>query len=207
MSDNDSADELTGAQALVRSLERVGAEVVFGIPGGAILPLYDPLFDSAEGPAHPRPPRAGRRPRGRGLRDGDRQGRRLHGHLGPGRDQPGHPDRRRATWTRCRSSRSPDRWRSPAIGTDAFQEADIRGITMPITKHNFLGHQGRRHSRGDRQRVPHRRHGPPRPGARRRHQGRAAGPVALRLAAPARSAGLPPGDQAARQAGPRGAPG
>ena len=37
---------LTGAQALVESLERVGVEVAFGIPGGAILPAYDPLFNS-----------------------------------------------------------------------------------------------------------------------------------------------------------------
>ena len=41
-----SEENLTGAQALVRSLERVGADVVFGIPGGAILPAYDPLYDS-----------------------------------------------------------------------------------------------------------------------------------------------------------------
>ena len=46
MSGTDPADQLTGAQSLVRSLEQVGAEVVFGIPGGAILPAYDPLFDS-----------------------------------------------------------------------------------------------------------------------------------------------------------------
>ena len=39
---------LTGAQALVRSLEEVGADVVFGIPGGAILPAYDPLYDSTK---------------------------------------------------------------------------------------------------------------------------------------------------------------
>src|SRR5437764_13009980 len=37
---------LTGAQSLIRSLEEVGVDVVFGIPGGAILPAYDPLFDS-----------------------------------------------------------------------------------------------------------------------------------------------------------------
>jgi acetolactate synthase-1/2/3 large subunit len=43
-----STETLTGAQALVRSLENVGAEVVFGIPGGAILPAYDPLFDSVK---------------------------------------------------------------------------------------------------------------------------------------------------------------
>src|ERR671920_1568350 len=39
---------MTGAQSLVRSLEHVGVEVVFGIPGGAILPAYDPLLDSAK---------------------------------------------------------------------------------------------------------------------------------------------------------------
>ena len=42
----EPGDELTGAQSLVRSLENVGADTVFGIPGGAILPAYDPLYDS-----------------------------------------------------------------------------------------------------------------------------------------------------------------
>ena len=37
---------LTGAQALVKSLEQCGVEVVFGLPGGAILPVYDPILDS-----------------------------------------------------------------------------------------------------------------------------------------------------------------
>src|SRR5258708_1017297 len=37
---------MTGAQALVAALERLGVDVVFGIPGGAILPAYDPLYDS-----------------------------------------------------------------------------------------------------------------------------------------------------------------
>ena len=45
MSDQHPTAPVTGAQALVTSLEHVGAEVVFGIPGGAILPAYDPLFD------------------------------------------------------------------------------------------------------------------------------------------------------------------
>ena len=40
--------QVTGAQSIVRSLEEAGAEVVFGIPGGAILPLYDPLMDSTK---------------------------------------------------------------------------------------------------------------------------------------------------------------
>src|SRR3712207_6190375 len=42
-----STEEFTGAQSLVKSLEQVGADTVFGIPGGAILPAYDPLYDSA----------------------------------------------------------------------------------------------------------------------------------------------------------------
>ena len=41
-----TAPQLTGAESLVTALEDVGAETVFGIPGGAILPAYDPLFDS-----------------------------------------------------------------------------------------------------------------------------------------------------------------
>ena len=43
---NDTGETMTGAQSLIRSLESAGAENVFGIPGGAILPAYDPLFDS-----------------------------------------------------------------------------------------------------------------------------------------------------------------
>ena len=39
--------EITGAKALVMALERVGVDVMFGIPGGAILPAYDPIFDSS----------------------------------------------------------------------------------------------------------------------------------------------------------------
>src|SRR5690606_7092356 len=41
-------ETMTGAEALVRSLEHEGVDVVFGIPGGAVLPLYDPLFDSQQ---------------------------------------------------------------------------------------------------------------------------------------------------------------
>ena len=38
--------ELTGAQALIKSLEMCDVEVLFGLPGGAILPVYDPILDS-----------------------------------------------------------------------------------------------------------------------------------------------------------------
>ena len=41
-------EQMTGAQSLIRSLEQVGVDTVFGIPGGAILPAYDPLYDSAK---------------------------------------------------------------------------------------------------------------------------------------------------------------
>ena len=39
--------KLTGAQALIKSLEMEQVEVMFGLPGGAILPVYDPLIDSS----------------------------------------------------------------------------------------------------------------------------------------------------------------
>src|SRR5664279_6457234 len=40
------AEKVTGAKSVVRSLEEAGVEIVFGIPGGAVLPVYDPLLDS-----------------------------------------------------------------------------------------------------------------------------------------------------------------
>ncbi|HCK78613.1 MAG TPA: acetolactate synthase large subunit, partial [Actinobacteria bacterium] len=43
-----SSESLTGAQSLIRSLEHAGVDTVFGIPGGAVLPAYDPLMDSEQ---------------------------------------------------------------------------------------------------------------------------------------------------------------
>ncbi len=128
---------ITGAQALVRSLEEVGADVVFGIPGGAILPAYDPLYDST---------------RVRHILVRHEQGA---GHAAEGYAQ--------ATGKVgvCMATSGPgatnlvtpiaDAYMDSVpmvaitgqvgrafIGTDAFQEADISGITLPITKHNFL---------------------------------------------------------------------
>jgi acetolactate synthase-1/2/3 large subunit len=40
--------QMTGAEAVVRSLEELGVDLIFGIPGGAVLPVYDPLFDSQQ---------------------------------------------------------------------------------------------------------------------------------------------------------------
>jgi acetolactate synthase-1/2/3 large subunit len=130
-------EKITGAQSLVYALEAAGVDVAFGIPGGAILPLYDPLMDS---------------PKIRHILVRHEQG-------------AGHAAEGYAAATGrvgvCMATSGPGATNlvtpiadanmdsvpivaitgqvpSAAIGTDAFQEADIRGITMPITKHNFL---------------------------------------------------------------------
>ena len=133
----EPVEELTGAQSLVRSLENVGADTVFGIPGGAILPAYDPLYDS---------------PKVRHIlvRHEQGAGHAAEGYAmvtgkvgvcmatsGPGATNlvtpiaDAHMD---SVPIVAITGQVP----SAAIGTDAFQEADIRGITMPITKHSFL---------------------------------------------------------------------
>ncbi len=128
--------EITGAKALVMALERVGVDVMFGIPGGAILPAYDPIFDSSI----------------RHILVRHEQGA---GHAATGYAQvtgrvgvciatsgPGATNLVTALADAQMDSvpmvAITGQVSSAAIGTDAFQEADIRGITMPITKHNFL---------------------------------------------------------------------
>ena len=76
-------------------------------------------------------------------------------------------------WTRCRSSRSPARCPTPVVGNDAFQEADITGITMPVTKHNFLVKDPADIVRDGPRGLPHRAHRPAGPGADRPAEGRA----------------------------------
>ena len=146
MSDNDSAEELTGAQSLVRSLEQVGADVVFGIPGGAILPAYDPLFDS-------------KKVRHILVRHEQGAGHAAEGYAmvtgkvgvcmatsGPGATNLVTPIAD-AHMDSVPIVAITGQVGSAAIGTDAFQEADIRGITMPITKHSFLVTKAGRHRR------------------------------------------------------------
>jgi acetolactate synthase-1/2/3 large subunit len=127
---------LSGAGSLVRSLEALGVEVAFGIPGGAILPAYDPLFDSSV----------------RHILVRHEQGA---GHAATGYAQatgkvgvciatsgPGATNLVTAIADAYMDSVAivaiTGQVARPAIGTDAFQEADIQGITLPITKHNFL---------------------------------------------------------------------
>ncbi|MFW2382692.1 MAG: biosynthetic-type acetolactate synthase large subunit [Acidimicrobiales bacterium] len=127
---------INGAQALIKSLEAEGVEVVFGYPGGAILPVYDPIIDSPI----------------RHVLVRHEQGA---GHMAEGY---AHATGRPGV---CMVTSGPaatnvvtpladamldsvpmvcitGQVALPAIGTDAFQECDTTGITRSITKHNFL---------------------------------------------------------------------
>ncbi|HLP22566.1 MAG TPA: acetolactate synthase large subunit [Microbacteriaceae bacterium] len=132
-----ATETLTGAEAIVRSLELLGVTDVFGLPGGAILPTYDPLMDSKK------------------LR-----------HILVRHEQgAGHAAEGFATASGqvgvCIATSGPGATNlvtaiadaymdsvpllaitgqvfSTLMGSDAFQEADIVGITMPITKHSYL---------------------------------------------------------------------
>ncbi len=127
----------TGAQSLVKSLEAVGVDTVFGLPGGAILPAYDPLMDSTtvrhilvrheQG--------AGHAAEGYAVASG-RVGVCM-ATSGPGATNLVTPIAD-AYMDSVPIVAITGQVNSVAIGTDAFQEADIRGITMPITKHNYL---------------------------------------------------------------------
>jgi acetolactate synthase-1/2/3 large subunit len=128
--------KVTGAQALFKALEGEGVDVVFGIPGGAILPAYDPLLDSSV----------------RHILCRHEQGA---GHAAEGY---AHATGRVGV---CMATSGPGGCNlvtaladakmdsvpmvaitgqvpTPVVGNDAFQEADITGITMPVTKHNML---------------------------------------------------------------------
>ncbi|HEV2891366.1 MAG TPA: acetolactate synthase large subunit [Frankiaceae bacterium] len=132
-----SMEELTGAQSLVRALGQAGAEVVFGIPGGAILPAYDPLMD-ADGLRHI----LVRHEQGAGhAAEGYAQATGRVGVCmatsGPGATNLVTPIAD-AYMDSVPIVAITGQVPSSAIGTDAFQEADICGITLPITKHNYL---------------------------------------------------------------------
>ena len=161
------SEQLTGAQALVRALENAGVDTVFGIPGGAILPAYDPLLDSTK-------------IRHILVRHEQGAGHAAEGYAaasgkvgvcmatsGPGRDQPGHADRRRVHGLgadgRDHRSGGPRRDRHGRLPGgrhlrhhDADHEAQLPGQRPDDIP------------RDDRRGVPHRLDRPARPGARRR---------------------------------------
>ena len=128
--------KLTGAQALIKSLEMQGVEVIFGLPGGAILPVYDPIIDSPI----------------RHILVRHEQGA---GHMAEGYAQvTNRPGVAMVTsgpaatnivtpLANAYMDSTPmvvitGQVATSSIGTDAFQEADTTGITMSITKHNWL---------------------------------------------------------------------
>jgi acetolactate synthase-1/2/3 large subunit len=132
-----AGEPMSGASSVVRSLEALGVDVVFGIPGGAILPLYDPLMDS-------------RSVRHILVRHEQGAGHAAEGYAhatgrvgvcmatsGPGATNLVTPIAD-AYMDSVPMVAITGQVASASIGTDAFQEADISGITMPITKHNYL---------------------------------------------------------------------
>lgn len=132
-----SAPVLTGAQAVVRSLELLGVTDVFGLPGGAILPVYDPLMDTSE-------------IRHILVRHEQGAGHAAEGYAAASNrigvaiatSGPGATNLVTAIADAYMDSVPlvciTGQVFSTLMGTDAFQEADIVGITMPITKHSFL---------------------------------------------------------------------
>ncbi|MFE5708926.1 acetolactate synthase large subunit [Rhodococcus sp. ACS1] len=130
-------ERVSGAQSVVRALEELEVDTVFGIPGGAVLPVYDPLFDS-------------KKVRHVLVRHEQGAGHAATGYAqatgkvgvcmatsGPGATNLVTPlaDAQMDSVPVVAITGQVGRG---LIGTDAFQEADISGITMPITKHNFL---------------------------------------------------------------------
>ncbi|MGH3478329.1 MAG: acetolactate synthase large subunit [Nocardioidaceae bacterium] len=131
------SEQLTGAQCLIRALEGAGVDTVFGIPGGAVLPAYDPLLDSGQ-------------IRHILVRHEQGAGHAAQGYAvasgkvgvcmatsGPGATNLVTP-LADANMDSVPIVAVTGQVPSAAIGSDAFQEADIRGITMPITKHSYL---------------------------------------------------------------------
>ena len=174
--------KLTGAQILWEALVREGVTDVFGYPGGAILPAYDAMLGypirhvlvrHEQGATH--------------MADGYA---RASGKVGVAiaTSGPGATNMVTGIATAMMDS-SPivcitGQVGSKLIGSDAFQETDITGITLPITKHNYLVTSAEDVAPAVREAFAVAAIGPSRPGARRHHQGRAAG-------AAARSTGTP----------------
>src|SRR3972149_4892579 len=129
--------KMTGAEIFVRALEDLGVDIVFGYPGGAVLNIYDALFQNTKvrhllvrheqggGPLADGDPRASGKPGVCLVTSG-----------------PGATNTVTGIATAYMDSIPivvfTGQVPTPLIGNDAFQEADIVGITRPCTKHNYL---------------------------------------------------------------------
>jgi acetolactate synthase-1/2/3 large subunit len=128
--------EVTGAQALIKSLEAQGVEVAFGLPGGAILPVYDPILDSTIRHIHVRHEQgAGHAAEGYADVTG-RPGVAIVT-SGPGATNIVTP-LADAYMDSVPLVVVAGQVAAGSIGTDAFQEVDTTGVTMGVTKHNYL---------------------------------------------------------------------
>jgi acetolactate synthase-1/2/3 large subunit len=128
--------QITGAQAVIKALEHAGVDLVFGHPGGAILPAYDPILDS------PIRHVLARHEQGAGhMAEGYAQ---ATGRVGVAiaTSGPGGTNLVTALADAYMDSvpivAITGQVPTAAVGGDAFQEADITGITMPVTKHNEM---------------------------------------------------------------------
>ncbi len=130
------SETLTGAQALIRALEHEGVEVMFGVPGGAILPAYDPILDS------PIRHILARHEQGAGhMASGYAHASGKVGVMvatsGPGATNLITP-LQDAQMDSIPVVAITGQVATTSIGMDAFQEAHTWGISMPCTKHNYL---------------------------------------------------------------------
>ncbi len=131
--------KLTGAQILIETLVEQGVEVIFGYPGGTVLNIYDALYDNThrirhvltsheQGAVH--------------AADGYARSSGKTGVVlatsGPGATNLVTGIAAAIYETRCPSSPSRAHVPLPSIGRDSFQEVDNAGITMPVTKHNYI---------------------------------------------------------------------
>ncbi len=203
VSDTANTTRMTGAEAIVASLEALGVTDVFGMPGGAILPTYDPLLASTS-------------IRHILVRHEQGAGHAAEGYaLATGKvgcaivtSGPGATNVLTALGDACMDSVPivviSGQVGASLIGTDAFQEADVVGASMPITKHSFPRHGSCGDPGAPGRGLPPCRHRPPRPCPRGYHQVRAGCGDGLLLASRHRPARLPRRGQAEHEAGARG---
>jgi acetolactate synthase-1/2/3 large subunit len=126
----------TGAKILVESLQREGVEIIFGYPGGVVLPIYDELYDSSLRHILVRHEQAAAHAADGYARASGRVGVCL------ATSGPGACNLVTGIATAYMDSvpivALTGQVPTNLLGNDAFQESDITGITMPITKHNYL---------------------------------------------------------------------
>ena len=134
---NAPAERMTGSQAIVRTLEDLGVTDVFGLPGGAILPTYDPLYDSKRSATSWS---ATSRVQATPLRATQCPAARPACALQP--PAPAQPTLLTAIADANMDSiplvAITGQVSTKLLGSDAFQEADIVGMAMPISKHSFM---------------------------------------------------------------------